>query len=189
MSTPKSKHAPATRATTAIWLVGHPLSSIDEPSLLPASGVALRRLFYEIKTNNATLPTACSTVAEEVMSFWVKANIETTEKPHVVAKLKGIHQEHIRVSKNKHRRSETQVGLEIDFELNMSKLFDIAHADWERRSQIAEDRQFLIDQRGPRQMTMTDQRGPRQMTMTTEDHNYKHAAEKYLNQFIPNRHL
>ena len=50
----------------------------------------------------------------------------------------------------------------------MNKLFDIAHAEWERRTIIEEDRQFLLDQRGPRQMSMT-----------TEDKTYTKAVGKY----------
>jgi len=50
----------------------------------------------------------------------------------------------------------------------MSQLFDIAHAKWERITSIPEDREFLIDRRGPRQMSMT-----------TEDMVFRHAAAKY----------
>lgn len=59
----------------------------------------------------------------------VKAYISTNAKPHVVAKLKSLHQDHIRVLKHKNRRSDTQEGLESDSTLRMGKLFDIAHAD------------------------------------------------------------
>ena len=99
--------AVSTRSATEIWLVGQPLSSIDEiePSQLPVSGVVLRRIYSEMKTNKATLAAACSTVADEVMSYWEKANISTIAKPHVAAKLKSLHQDHVTVSKNKHRRS------------------------------------------------------------------------------------
>src|ERR1700743_1324315 len=49
----------------------------------------------------------------------------------------------------------------------MNKLFDIAHAEWERKTTIETDRLFLIDQRGTRQMSMT-----------SEDMNYRHAVAK-----------
>ena len=140
-----------TRSSTAVWLVGHPIASIDGPAQLPTCGVALRRLLYEMKTNNSSLPISCSTVADELMSLWVRASITTTAKPHVVTKLKVMHQDHVKVSKNKARRSATQIGLEAAFTSKMNKLFNIAHADWERLTIIHEDRQFLIDQRGPRQ--------------------------------------
>ena len=168
-STPKSIHATTTRSKTEIWLVGHPLSNIEEPGQLPSRNVPIRRIYYEMKVNKATLSTACSVVADEMMSFWVKANIATTAKPHVVAKLKSLHQKHIKISKHKHRRSASQDRLEADYKLMMSQLFDIAHADWECQTPVHEDRQFLIDQRGPRQMSMT-----------TEDMQYRQAAAKYL---------
>ena len=165
----KATSAASTRSATDIWLVGKPLCSIDEPSQLPVSGVALRRIYYEIKSNKASLAAACSTVADEVMSFWVNANISMTAKPHVVAKLKLLHKKHVKVSKHKERQSSaSQMQLETDFTLTMNQLFDIAHAAWERRTPIHEDRQFLIDQRGPRQMGMT-----------TEDISYRQAVAKY----------
>ena len=168
----KTKSSPqsalATRSATEIWLVGHPLSSIEYHSQLPVKGVALCRIYYEMKINKATLSIACGTVADEVMSFWVKANIPTTAQPHVVTKLKALHQQHIQVSKHKKRQSVTQAGKEDDFTRGMNQLLDIAHADWEVRTRIPEDRLFLIDQRGPRQMSMT-----------TEDMVYKQAAASY----------
>ena len=157
------------RSTSATWLVGYQLDRIEEPSQLPTNGVVLRRIFYEMKTNKSTLPKACSTVAEEVISFWIKANITTTAKPHIVTKLKSLHAEHTKLSKHKQRRSANQLSLEADFTTMLSQLFDVAHADWERRTTIPEDRQFLMDQRGARKMSMT-----------TEDLNYRRSAAKYL---------
>ena len=156
MSTLKSGHPAAvvTRSSTAMWLIGQPVSSIEQPSQLPAIGVFLRRLFFEMKSNKEMLSTACNTVVDEVMTFWVKANIPTSAKPNVVAKLKSVHHDYIRVCKNKHRRSATQMGQEADLTLKTSQLFDIAHDDWERRVKIPEDRHFLIDQRGVRNMSM-----------------------------------
>ena len=158
----------ATRSTTNVWLVGQLLSSIDGPRQLPTSGVALRRVFYEMKVNKATLPIACSSVADEIMTFWVNANIPTTAKPHVVAKLKILHKEHCRVSKHKDSKSPAQVSSEEEFSKSMNILFDIAHADWDYRVIIQEDKNFLIDQRGPRQMSMS-----------SEDMKYKQTFAKY----------
>jgi len=69
---------PATRSATSVWLLGHPLANIEEINQLPVSRTALCRLFYEMKTNKATLPVACSTVADQITLLWVKANVETT---------------------------------------------------------------------------------------------------------------
>jgi len=66
-------------------------------------GVALRRIYHELKANKATLPIAYGTVADEIMSFWVNANITTIVKPHVVTKLNALHQQHTEISKHKKR--------------------------------------------------------------------------------------
>lgn len=80
-STPaKSTSTVATRSSTEVWLVGHPIDRIDEQNQLPTSGMALRRIYHEMKVNKATLPIACGAVADEILSFWEKANIVTTAK-------------------------------------------------------------------------------------------------------------
>ena len=78
----------ATRSKTAIWLFGQPLHILDELRPLSLSSTTLRRIFFEMKTMHSTLPAAGSTVADEVLSFWARANIPTTEKPHVVRNLR-----------------------------------------------------------------------------------------------------
>ena len=111
-----SGSATATRSATDIWLVGHPISSIEEQNQLPLNRAALCRIYYEMKVNKSTLPSACGTVAEEIMSLWVKANIATTAKPHVVSKLKELHQSHVNVSKHRSRQSAAQSVMESDSE-------------------------------------------------------------------------
>ena len=137
----------ATRSTTNVWLVGHILSTIDGPSQLPTSGVALCRAFYEMIIKKSTLSISCNTVADEVMIFWFKANIPTIAKPHVVAKLKSIHKQ---VSKHRSRKSATQHSYQEKFTAKMNTLFDIAHGEWDCLIKINEDKQFLIEQRSPR---------------------------------------
>jgi len=58
----------ATRSTTTIWLVVNSLPSIELLNQL----LRVARLFVEYITK---LPIACSTVTDEVMSFWVKDNL------------------------------------------------------------------------------------------------------------------
>ena len=158
----------ATHSTTNVWLIGHILSTIDGPSQLPTSGVALCRVFYEMIIKKSTLSISCNTVADENMMFWFKANISTIPKPHVVAKLKSSHKQHVQVSKHRSRKSATQHSYQKKFTAKMNTLFDIAHGEWDCLIKINEDKQFLIDQRGPRKMLMT-----------SEDLIYKKAVVKY----------
>ena len=101
------------------------------------------------------------------MIFLIKANIPTIEKPHVVAKLKSIHKEHVQVSKHRSRNSATQHSYQEKLTAKMNTLFDIAHGEWDCLIKINEDKQFLIGQRGPRKMLMT-----------SEDLMYKKAVVK-----------
>jgi hypothetical protein len=58
------------------------------------------------------------------------------------------------LKKNKARKSQTQRNREQEFTEQMGKLFDISHKQAKELIRIAEDRIFLEDQRGPRQMKM-----------------------------------
>ena len=119
------------RFTMKIWLIGQPLSSMEEPRQLPVSGVTLRCIYYKMKCNKTTLAAACSTIADEEMLFWIRANISMIANPHGVAKLKSLHQEHVTVSKPRQWQS-----LKADFTKKLNQLFDIADAKWERRTMI-----------------------------------------------------
>ena len=68
---------------------------------------------------------------------------------------------------NKYRRSTAQHILETQFTVLLGKLFDIAHADWENKTKLLADRQFLVDQRSDRLMSMS-----------TEGKTFRKAVEK-----------
>ena len=101
-----------TQSSTDIWLIGQPFLVIDELRQLPCSGMTLQRVFFEMKTKQSTLTIACNTIADEVLSFWSRANVATKAMPHIVGKLTALHQLYIRVAENKHRKSSAQKKLE-----------------------------------------------------------------------------
>ena len=106
-------------------------------------------------SNKKTLTEPCSTVADEVMSIWLKANISMISQVRIIAKLKSLHNEHVKVSKNKNKKSSaSQIQLIAHFTDTMNQLFDISSPEWESTTPVQEDRQFLIDQRGPRLMAV-----------------------------------
>ena len=90
-----------TQSSTVIWLIGQ-----------PCSGMTLRRVFFEMKSKQSTLTIACNSIADEVLSFWSRANVATKAMPHIVGKLTVLHQLYIRVAENKHRKSSAQKKLE-----------------------------------------------------------------------------
>ena len=92
-----------TRESTNVFLVGQPLQIISEENAhqLPTTGVVLRRLYHCLKVKGLNLSQSCNEVAVEVMEFWDKSNIPTTQFPNVVSKLKRLHAEHVSVIKNR----------------------------------------------------------------------------------------
>lgn len=146
----------STRSSTNVWLVGQmiPCVSLSLFNQLPTAGQVLRRLYYDLKIKKQTLPTSCPSVIDEVLEMWSAAHIDTTQKPNAVAKLKNLYATHVKVGKNKTRRSEAQCQLENEFTTLLTKLFDISHANCEQKIKIPEDYQFLMDQHEARKMVM-----------------------------------
>ena len=147
---------PKTRSSTELWLIGLRIKSLDleHCKQLPTNGQVLRRLFYDLKTAKLSLSSSCSNVANEVLLLYYAANIPTTQKPNIVAKLKKLYQNYISVDKNKARQTDRQREIEAEFIQSMTVLFDVAHAASEKIIRIPEDGQFLADQREGRKMTM-----------------------------------
>ena len=101
---------PKTRSSTELWLIGLRIKSLDleHCKQLPTNGQVLRRLFYDLKTAKLSLSSSCSNVANEVLLLYYAANIPTTQKPNIVAKLKKLYQNYISVAKNKARQTDRQ---------------------------------------------------------------------------------
>lgn len=142
-----------TRKDLDIWLVGKMLMQI-EGNQLPTSEQVLGRLFYLMRKENRTLSDGASQTIDEVFQFWFNANVPTTQKPNAVAKLKALYEGYTGLSKNKSRKSETQKDNEAKFKTRLIQLFDVAHAEAEKKIPIRQDWEFLVDQRGPRKMIM-----------------------------------
>ena len=68
--------------------------------------------------------------------------------------MKSVVDEYNLLKKNKARKSESQQSREEIFRNKMELLFDVAHKEAEQMIRIEEDKVFLVDQRGPRQMKM-----------------------------------
>ena len=87
-----------------MWLIGHQLPVLDKlscSSCLPTVGLALHRLFYDLKTNKMELSQSCSNTIDEVLQTWFIANVPTTQKRNAIAKLKLLYNSYVKIGKNK----------------------------------------------------------------------------------------
>ena len=89
---------------------------------------------------------------DELYLWWSKATIPTIFRPSVIKKLKNLHYKWLLLKKNKERSSEAQKTRKQDFNNQLHKLFDVAHADALSKMQILENCLFLEDQRGLRRI-------------------------------------
>ena len=80
-----------TRYATNVWLVGQLRHCIENLNQLPTVVEILRRVFYDLKVKRLTLSASINNAVVEVLQVWHLANIQTTQKPNAVEKLKKLH--------------------------------------------------------------------------------------------------
>ena len=100
------------------------------------------------------LSQSCSNTIDEVLQIWFIAKVPTTQKRNAIAKLKVLYRSYVKIGKNKCRRTERHLKLEIDLVNEFNKLFDKAHADCDRLIKIQQDINFVEDQREKTKMVM-----------------------------------
>jgi len=142
-----------TRLQTEVWLVGQPEPFLPH-NVLPTSGQILRTVYYHHNILHKTIPESLKATSEDLVSIWNCARISTAFQPNIVSKMKALIEDYNLMKKNKAWKSQTQRNHEQDFTEQTGKLFDISHKQAKELIRIAEDRIFLEDQRGPRQMKM-----------------------------------
>ena len=142
-----------TRLQTEVWLVGQPEPCLPH-NVLPTSGQIWRTVYYNHNILHKTIPESLKATSEDLVSIWNCARIPTAFQPNIVSKMKALIEDYNLLKKNKARKSQTQRNREQEFTEQMGKLFDISHKQAKELIRIAEDRIFLEDQRGPRQMKM-----------------------------------
>lgn len=119
-----------TRSAADIWLIGQQLPSAICELVLTAARQdcwsCLASFILWLKGSEVFLPEGCSDAIDEFFSIWYIAHIPTTRKPNTVARLKVLHARHVKLGKNKGRRTDRKMKLEFEFGKLMNKLFDVA---------------------------------------------------------------
>jgi hypothetical protein len=135
-----------TRRDTDVWIVGQPIDEIRGRKL-PSKGDVLRRFFYLLRTDQATVKGASGIVIREVMSFWEMARIPTIAIYNAVPKVEREYDKWRALQKDSSRRSTLQIDRERIFRDELADLFDVAHANALGPPTLAEDQEFLLAQR------------------------------------------
>lgn len=140
-----------TRSKTAIWLIGQPQPRLPE-RVLPITQQVLQTFYHHHATYSVSQSLKLTT--DELLSIWARARIPTALYQNITFKLRSLVDEYNLLKKNKSRHSDAQRCREQDFETKLKLLFDISHKDSDGLIKIEEDKLFLEDQRGLRQMVM-----------------------------------
>lgn len=137
---------PTTRKETEVWLVGQPITELTGGKL-PSKKEVLQRLFHLLRLDKATLRGAALHVDEEVTAFWARARIPVVQPQHRVGKIEKLYEKWRQLGKGKSRQSATELKKREDFTVQLSFLFDIAHAEALSLAKNKEDVEFLQRQR------------------------------------------
>ena len=125
------------------------------PNVLPRVGEVLGRILKvrleEMKERGTTekcvsVKSRIATVAEEVVELWNRASVPAIHKRRVISMMSRLWDRKRILSKHKQTMSTCPEDKRID----MLALFDISKIT--QPAELAADREFLEDQRGPRQL-------------------------------------
>jgi hypothetical protein len=134
------------RKDTSVYLIGNYSPQIVG-SKLPSIKQVLSVLFFNLREVRLTIRESSKLVIDEVMIFWNKARIPTREKQHCIKNVEVLYNKWAGLQKNCKRRTETQLKNEEIFVQEFDNLFDIAHQNALQMMNIAEDKEFLRNQR------------------------------------------
>ena len=139
----------STRSSSEVWLIG-PVSDKIQGMKLPTSRQVLSVFFHQHKIVGQTIRDSSRYAVREVLRLWAMARIPTTFERNAIVKLEEMFHRWQKLKKNINRRTATQIANETALNDDLNKLFDVAHANALTMITIAEDKAFLVDQRGPR---------------------------------------
>ena len=97
------------------------------------------------------LPQIYSNVINKVFGIYYTSHIPTTQKPNALTELKELYGRYVKLGRNKGRRTDRQMELEVELLMVLSKLFDVEDDECNKILSLiktSEDIAFLQDQRG-----------------------------------------
>ena len=80
-----------TRSCDNIWLIGYPFETMSG-TRLPLGKDVMRNFMFYHQTNKLTIADSAKNVYENLMLFWMKSEITTREKHHVVRMMKDLYE-------------------------------------------------------------------------------------------------
>lgn len=92
--------ASSTRSTTYTWLIGHPVEKLTG-SRLPSTQDVFRTFVYYHKIEKLSIHNSAVKSVEQVLVFWEKARIPTTEKYNAIKRLEKLFDKYQRLKKIK----------------------------------------------------------------------------------------
>ncbi|GBM75036.1 hypothetical protein AVEN_213330-1 [Araneus ventricosus] len=109
--------------------------------------MSLRLFLYRHNDLKAKVREVSKVTIAEITKFWMRARIPMHDPQQCQKKLEKLFEEWRLVKKNKKHKTPNQKAKEHAFSSKLDNLFDIAHADVLNIIKIAEDRDYLLEQR------------------------------------------
>lgn len=134
-----------------VWLVGDTISTLN-PLNLPLGLEVLRLFFHYKKIGRKTVEQSAKQCAEEIESIWEKTAIPTLLPRNIILKIESLKKKYETLQKSRFRRTEIQLNKETEFYDSLNKLFDITSQANHPLPISRDQRVFLEDQRGCRQL-------------------------------------
>lgn len=135
-----------------VWLVGETISGLDRETL-PRCLDVLKLFFHHQRIGKETIEHSAKKSAEEVANIWSATKIQTLLLRNITLKIVKLKDNYEAIKKSRFRKTDTQIQKEAEFIESLNKLFDISSKT--EQSISKEQEQFLVDQRGCRQLKIS----------------------------------
>lgn len=135
-----------------IWLIGDTIPNLVHTKLPLVSDV-LKLFFNHHCIGHETIEGSAKKAALEILSIWNKTEIPTILPHNVTLKIVSLKKKYESIKKSRYRNTEIQQQRVMEFNLELSTMFDIMSKIVPKISQ--EQKRFLEDQRGPRQIEIS----------------------------------
>jgi len=131
-----------TRGCDNVLLIGYPLEHITGARLPSGRDVMRNFVFYHL-TLKKTVKESAQLVYAQLTPFWLKSQLPTRRKDHIIKKITDLYAEHCNLMKNDARGNEKDLENQENFSRKLDNLFDVSHAASDQLIHIEEDKEFL----------------------------------------------
>ena len=125
----------STRSSDFVWLIGF-LHEQLTGAQLPSGRSAMCNIIYYHCSKNLPICDNASAVYDQLMTFWLKAQLPIYQKHHIIIKKAGLYQEYKCLIKHLLRKNEKNKINQDKYSEKLEMMFEMNHAQANQKIKI-----------------------------------------------------